>query len=697
MSATSVTRYAALFRAESVEHLAAIDAALLALEQAETADAHAEGHAGVVQEHTDTLFRGVHTIKGMAGAMGYVRVEEIAHALESRGELLRRGVLAPDAAALALLFDGVDALRAAVEACSAEGATDAAAPSDDAALTALLERLRAPVGGPTIAPPTRTAGDTAPREHSAAGQAPVAALRDAMPTPATVHTTDDERPLQQVDVQLTADCPLKGVRAMIVLTRLRALGTVQGTTPTLERWQDADFDGRLRVLLRTTASADDLAQAVYGAGEVARAEVKAPAPAPAAGAFGARAAAGLGVAGARSELRGSGLRSTGVRAPTRTVRLDAQHLDTLLELTGELVVTRDRLLRAADSAPADRELRRAARDTARLVTALQSAVLEARLMPAADVFDRFPRLVRDVARELGKEVTLVVEGRELEVDRALLDAIGDPILHLLRNALDHGVESRAAREAAGKPPVATLTLRAVRERAALRIEVRDNGRGIDRAAVLARARAQGLAVPPSLDDDAELLRLVAHPGLTTAASVTSLSGRGVGVDVVQTRVRALGGQLDLQSVAGVGTTFTLRLPSTVAITRALLVEVGGRPFAIPAVHVEEVLAWHPTLRVTRPEGPAVTIRDEVVPLVALGERFGLPRSSGAQEDEAHLAIVEQGGRRAALLVDALVAQQDIVVKPLDLVRGSAPWFAGATVLGDGRAALIVDVGACTAP
>lgn len=644
-SSPDVSRYAALFQAEAREHLATVDAALLALEQQDV-DAATDAST-----HAATLFRGVHTIKGMAGAMGYVRVEALAHALESRSESLRVADAAPDAALVALLFEGVDALSAAIDVACA-GLSDA---QDDRAYDALLERLRVRAPEPVRASPVESGSRSA--------------LRDAMPTPATVQPVGDERPLLHVDVTLTADCPLKGVRAMIVLTRLRGVGTVQGITPPLEQWQDSDFDGRFQVSLRTSASADELSQAAHGAGEVAKADV-------------------------RAAVARQANAAPAVRAPARTVRLDAQHLDTLLELVGELVVTRDRLIRASDGAAStDRELRRATRDTARIVSALQAAVLEARLLPAADVFDRFPRLVRDVARELGKDVAFVVEGRELEIDRALLDAIGDPILHLLRNALDHGLEKPDARRAAGKKAQGTLTLRAVRERASLRIEVSDDGRGIDREAVASRAQSQGLAVP-AVVDDAELLRLVAHPGLSTATAVTSMSGRGVGVDVVHTRVRALGGQLELTSTPGVGTTFTLRLPATVAITRALLVEVSGQSFAIPAVHVEEVLAWHPTLRLKRPGGPAVTVRDEVVPLVALAERFGLPRSSAQQgEEEAHLAIVEQGGRRCALLVDALVAQQDIVVKPLDLVRGSAPWFAGATILGDGRPALILDVGA----
>lgn len=662
MSATRETaraagKYAALFQAEAREHLEAIDAALLALEQSPSVSsplAQVLGRgvsAPIVAEQMATVFRGMHTIKGMAAAMGYIAAERIAHAVEGRCEPVRHGDERLGRELVALLLEATGALRTAIDD-AADGAV---------ALTPPVEALLA-----RLTPAARGSG--------------IAALVSAMPAPETVHSRpadDGDRTLRLVEIALTADCPLKGVRAMIVLTKLRAIGTVQATTPPLEQWQDAHFSGAFSVSLKSPLADGEIASAVSSAGEVAKVVVHAPAR-------DAQSARG----GARTKA------TSASPAVARTVRLDARRLDTLLDLVGELVITRDRLVRVADGAAhPDRNVQRAARDTARLVSALQAEVLQARLLPASDVFDRFPRLVRDVARELGKDVSFVMEGRDLELDRSLLDAIGDPILHLLRNALDHGIETPAERRAAGKSAAGSLVLRAVRERASVRIDVRDDGRGIDRDAVRARAIEHGL-VPPEQGplDDHELLRVVAHPGLTTAAAVTTLSGRGVGVDVVNTRVRTLGGQLALESVAGQGTVFTLRLPVTIAITRALLVEIGGRAFAIPAVHVEECLAYHESLQVHHDSGAAVTVRDEVVPLVALDERFGLRASSASgEDDEQHLAIVEQGGKRAALRVDALVGQQDIVVKPLDPVHGATPWFSGATVLGDGRLALILDV------
>lgn len=637
-------RYAALFQAEAREHLAELDAALLALEEAGRTGASPRDTSELVA----TLFRGMHTIKGMAGSMGYGTVERLAHALESRCEPVRRGDEAVHADLLALLFEGTDVLRTALDDVARGGET---AP---AMVGGLLVRLRPPVSVPLAPDPTKDA------------------LPPSGPPVAAAAAT-----IRHLDVLLVDDCPLKGVRAMLVLAKLATLGQIRATHPEPPRWQDETFDGRFRIVLASHVTDEALEQAVRSVGEVAQVHVRVPAGATQAAQQGARAAA---------------------PATARTVRIDARRLDTLLDLAGELVITRDRLLRAIEALDhPDRDVLRAARDAARLVSALQDEVLQTRLLPVGQVFDRFPRLVRDVSHELGKEVAFTMEGREIELDRSLLEAIGDPLLHLLRNALDHGIEDPAARVAAGKTARGELTLRGVRDRASVIIQVQDDGRGIDRRAVLERARAQGLvaAEVQQLDDDA-LLRIIAHPGFSTARRVTSLSGRGVGVDVVNTRVRALGGQLELETIEGTGTVVTLRLPVSLAIARALLVEVAGCAFALPAIHVTEATEYHESLRGHHTERPTVTIRDDLVPLVALDELFGLTRSStperhdGAAGDR-HLVIVDSGGRRAALLVDTLVAQQDIVVKPLDVVHGAAPWFSGATVLGDGSPALIIDV------
>jgi len=640
-------RYAALFLTDAREHLAEVDDALLALERE-----GARSEASTISAHLATVFRGVHTIKGMAAAMGYAAVEQLSHALESRCEPLRSGEEPLRGDVVALLFDGTDLLRAAVEAVP-EGRLE----PTSATRTFVMRLGVLPVASSTATPPATVA-----LPDAAAATSPSATAARGRP-----HGGPGTR--RRVEVRLAADCPLMGVRAMIVLAKLSALGTVRDTEPAEERWLGERFDGAFRLTLQSSASDDEIRHAAQSAGDVAWVSVTVVTPTPAQG-------------------------NDRVSAAPRTVRLDARRLDTLLDLVGELVITRDRLLRAIEQSDhPDRAVVHAATDAARLVATLQDEVLQARMLPVAQVFDRFPRLVRDIARELGKEVQFTMQGREIELDRSLLDAIGDPILHLLRNALDHGVEDPDTRLAAGKAASGELILRAARDRAAVVIQVQDDGRGIDRDVVLRRAREQGLvdATVAALTDEA-LLPLLAHPGFSTAKSVTAISGRGVGVDVVNTRVRALGGQLDLETITGAGTVFTMRLPLTLAIIRALLVQVGGATYAIPAAHVMEVLEFNGASR--RTGTLTIRVRDETVPLVALQQRFeDDPHAPVAANPDGvrHVAIVEVAGRRTALLVDAVLAQQDIVVKPIDAVRGAKPWFSGATVLGDGSPALIVDV------
>ncbi|HYW30788.1 MAG TPA: chemotaxis protein CheA [Gemmatimonas sp.] len=663
---TDASRYADLFRVEARDHLAELDTALLALEQVARDDADGDTDRDAVRDerrsaerdrHVATVFRAVHTLKGMAGAMGYRAVERISHALESLLDRARAGSITLEAYEVALLFDATDALSAAVSD-SADGIDD----PEREEFSTILRRL----------------GSVTSRPHT----------DDVFASVVAVDIPTDARQARTVSIALTADCPLKGVRAMLVSSRLRALGDVGVTTPPQARWNDDDFDGAFTLSFRGSATADEIAAAARAAGEVARVDVLAP------DAHDDRAPKRGGLpgderAGASGERRVAG-------DATRHVRIDLRRLDMLVDLTGELVITRDRLLREADRAVergADRALARAVQDAARIVTALQHEVLHARMVPVGQVFDRFPRVVRDLARDLGKDVQFVTEGRDIELDRSLLDAIGDPILHLLRNALDHGLETRDVRRLAGKPAAGRLVLRAARDRASVVLQVEDDGRGIDRKAVLQRAREKGLLGANQTEggatvDDDRLLQVLAHSGLSTARAVTAVSGRGVGVDVVATRVRALGGLLSLETIEGHGTVFTMRLPATLAITKALLVEIGGDTYAIPATHVVEAIEFDPAALLEESGRELLAVRGARIPVLRLRQHFGYPGGAG----EGYVAVVDVCGRRTALVVDAMIAQQDVVVKPFDAARGGAPWFSGATVLGDGTPSLIVDLG-----
>jgi two-component system chemotaxis sensor kinase CheA len=385
---------------------------------------------------------------------------------------------------------------------------------------------------------------------------------------------------------------------------------------------------------------------------------------------------------------GSSAPATAVRQ-ARSVRIDLRRLDNLMNLIGELVITRGRLSQLSATLN-DAALAETVAQTSRLVADLQDEIMTSRMVPVWQVFDRFPRLVRDAARSVGKSVDFAIEGKEVELDRSMLDEVGDPIVHLLRNAVDHGIEAPEVRLLAGKPEQGRLTLSALRDRSAVAIRVTDDGKGIDRERVLRRAIESGIveATRTELSDE-ELLRIIARAGFSTAETVTDLSGRGVGIDAVYNRVRSLGGSVDIRTAPGVGTTVTLRLPLTLAIVRSLLARIGDETYAVPMTHVSETVELQPAIVRALKGKEVLMLREEVLPVLRLRRLVGFegPPKRGLEQ----VVVVELAERRAALVVDELIGQQEIVVKQFDGVKDGLALFGGATILGDGAPALIIDV------
>ena len=640
----SIAKYAALFADESREHLAAAGAALLVLE-------HAAARGEPAGPAIDAAFRAVHTVKGMSATMGYAVVERVAHEMESTLSQLRDGLRAADASLVDALLGAADALESAVEAAVRE----LPAPDVEPVLRAL-----------GAAPASSGAN---PRGDAAAPPAPLA------------HSAGDGL---LVRVRIAPEAALPGVRAFLLLQRARALGDVQEVLPPESVLLGAEFDGALtlRLVPRLGIDSAEVERALRAVGELGAVEVgdsRAP------------------VAPIAEPEQTAQNRSPA--SASRHVRMDAAKLDALLDLAGELVAARGRLSTAA-SRIGDAALAGAVADVGRLVGSLQEQVLESRMVPASEVFDRMPRLVRDAARATAKCVELHTEGGQVGVDRAVLEALADPLGHLLRNAVDHGIESAERRAAAGKPAAGRVTVRAVRERDAIAVSVTDDGGGVDVGAVLRRARAAGLvdASVQALDDD-RLLQLLASPGFSTAARVTSVSGRGVGVDAVVARVRALGGTLALCARSGEGTTWTLRLPLTLAVARALLVrDASGTSYALPLTHVRETLDLTGPAEHAAGGRPVVRVRDELVPLVALrdavspdAQRYTDGPSAEALAGCTEAAIVEVGTRRVALAVEAFTGQPELVIKRLPNVRGTLRIFGGVSILESGTVALIVDL------
>jgi two-component system chemotaxis sensor kinase CheA len=640
-------RYAELFLTESQDNLSAINHALLELERTPSA-----------KEPIGALFRAVHTVKGMSATMGYGKVAELSHELETLLDLVRRGERTITAPLMDTLFSAADMLEEAIELSVAGHEPELDVAPAVAALRAAGGAPAATGGAPPEGPPKR-------KKKRVAGKATAAA------------------PTVRVVVTLEANTPMPGVRAYLALERAKTLGTVVGTEPPAEAFDGEAFTGSLTIGLATDAADAEIERVIRAAGyvgHVAIARLGAPGDGRSAAPPNGDGPSTAATAGRASEL-----------VPARQhrhIRIDLHRLDTLMNLIGELVITRGRLQQLATTIN-EPALTDAVTQASRLVADLQDGIMTSRMVPVWQGFDRFPRVVRDAARALGKQVDFVVEGQEIELDRSLLDEIGDPIVHLLRNAIDHGLESPDERLKAGKQPTGRLALVAARDRSAVVIRVTDDGKGIDRERVLARAHEMGLvdAGRNELTDD-EIVRLIARPGFSTARAVTDLSGRGVGIDAVHARVRALGGTVDIRSAAGQGTSVTVRLPVTLAIVRALLAKVGDETYAIPMTHVNETVHLEPsTIRQVKGR-EVLVLRNDVLPVLHLRDVVRLPRRDvrGGQ-----VVVLEVADRRAGMVVDELTGQQEIVIKPFDAVKDGLSVFSGATILGDGVPALILDV------
>jgi two-component system chemotaxis sensor kinase CheA len=472
-----------------------------------------------------------------------------------------------------------------------------------------------------------------------------------------------------VRVTLRPDALMRGARATLVVRRAEALGRVSALRPPLAQLERDDFDGRFAFRLLSRATDAEIAAALRTAGDVDQVRFE-------------EGPADAGV------VRG------------RQIRVDLRRLDALMKQVGELVVAKNRLSEFA-SGGGDETLVELGDRISRLVSGMQAEVIAARMTPVGEVFARFPRLVRDLARDLGKRIRFEMEGEEIELDRSILEEIGDPLLHLIRNAADHGIELPDQRVEAGKPPEGRILLSASRERNSVALRISDDGRGVDRSAILAKARREGVteaSAPGAAPAEGEgltdelLLRVLARPGFSTAQTVSGVSGRGVGVDVAMTRVRALGGTLEVKTEVGRGTTFVIRVPLTLAIVRALLAEAGGERYAVPLAYVAETVEFDPRSVTAMRNREAVVVRDRVIPTVHLTDLV-LPGSDRSALPRRPTLILEVGERRTALVVDRLLGQQDIVVEPFDAPRGMPSFVGGATILADGAPALILDAAA----
>lgn len=702
MSTAEASELRALFVDEAREYLQLLNQGLLQLESepAETAVLH-------------ELFRSVHSLKGMAGTMGYMPMVELAHAVESIFDRLRSasGGLTPSAELFDLLFSAAAALEAMVDEVSRTGSPGD--PEGDGSVSRLVAALQAAAvqtagphpeslaGSGVVDPGTAHPGTTG---SVATGSGAAGSVNGQARSPLWFLNPAELATLTQAvagglkayvaEVAIDPASTFKGPRAYTVLRALEAVARLIATWPSREALEEERFDDRFAVALVTDRTPDEVKAAALNVSEVRTVSLQPVDAAERAGAGpGGAAAPPIEASGAVGPDGRSGARArettAGAAGPAResTIRVETSRLDALVDLVGELVISSNQIQ--------DRFHHRLLPDEgqinklARVTSDLQNAVMRLRMVPLRQVFTRFPRAVRDLARRFGKQVTLVIEGEETELDRHIVNEIGEPLLHLIRNAVDHGIEPPDERERLGKPRSGRIRLSARHEGNHVVIELEDDGRGIDveriRRKAIERGRLSAEEAQKATAD--QLLQLIFEPGFSTAERVTDVSGRGVGMDAAQAAVEALGGRLAVYTRPGRGTLCVLRLPLTLAIIQALLVETKAQTFAVPAEAVQSIERVDPS-RVETVRGSSVMrYRGRILPVVSLKVRLGFEVEESARDGLA--VVISTGRRQAAISVDRVLGLQNLVIRTLGSYL-KVPGVAGAAILGSGRIALILD-------
>jgi two-component system, chemotaxis family, sensor kinase CheA len=703
------------FLVESYENLDQLDRDLVALEQ--EPDAH---------PLLQSIFRTIHTIKGTSGFLAFGKLEVLTHAGEGLLARLRDGGLRLTQERTTGLLELVDAVRSILASIEATGAEN---DGDYSGLVARLTALQAPAPEAELASATAAtrSRSTKARAHAEAVSTPATSVTaSSLPASSAPELSAPAASPNAADAAGGGSSPAKAARPRRRASDRQANAATSSTDPSTTSQADG-------------ASDQPAAQVAKHDIKAARAARKASTGAPAAPASPPVNVPLLGellqqqadinpedVAVAMLEQQlgderplGEILVDHGQATPDQvrealalqaaaqadarvggsvsdsTLRVDVNLLDTLMRLVGELVLTRNQIVATA-AARADTGMQRSSQRLNLLVSELQAGVMKTRMQPIDTVWNKLPRLVRDVSVACGREVRLVLEGRDTELDKTILEAIKDPLTHVVRNAIDHGIESPEARVAAGKPAEGTLTMRAFHEGGQVNIEISDDGAGIDPARIATKAIERGLATVEQLRamPSREIVNLIFVPGFSTATKVTNVSGRGVGMDVVRTNVEKIGGTVDISSEPGLGTTLKIKIPLTLAIIPALTVECAGERYAVPQVSLDELLCLEGEQARAGVEylsgAPVYRLRGTLIPLVWLDHVLDLTDAPHVDES-VYILVLQADGRRFGLVVDRVLNTEEIVVKPLSRQLKGIGTYAGATILGDGRVALILDV------
>ncbi|MBQ4403835.1 MAG: chemotaxis protein CheA [Selenomonadaceae bacterium] len=697
-------QYMDMFLDESHEHLQSLNDGLLGLED------NAED-LSILNE----IFRNAHTLKGMSATMGYNKIAELTHEMEDVLDMLRKEQLAVTGDIIDTLFKCIDSLEQMINNV-ANGD-----PEDLIDVSELVAKLTAIMRGEkAAAPAAQPSTETAPAAEPTTTATPAAATTSA-DTP--VELTDTEKSVIAeaskngmhgiyLKVTLAESCLLKSARSYMVMNALEEVGEVIRTIPPAEDLEQEAFERSFEVILITASDEEHIQEAVMGISEIETAETQvielgsAPKPAPVVEQKSASTSAATATAPAPAPKPSAPANKPTPPPPPpqnpanaaaqkkshagQSVRVDIEKLDTLMNLMGELVINKVRLEQIGQVHRLS-ELTETLEQMDRVTTDLQNIVMKVRMVPVSQVFNRFPRMVRDVTKELNKEINLTIEGEDTELDRTVIDEIGDPIMHLLRNSLDHGIEMPDEREAKGKPRIGEVGLIARHEGNNVVIMVTDDGKGIDADIIRHKAVEKGLYSQEEVDalDDADAVRIIFLPGFSTAEKISDISGRGVGMDVVRSKIESLSGQVDVETRVNEGSVFKIKLPLTLAIIQAMLVQVQAEMYAIPLASIDSTLSVQPSDIRTVQNNEVIVLRGEIIPIIRMEESLMVPHVKDTKE--LFVVVVHAGDSKAGIVVDKLIGQQEIVIKTLGNLFMGLKMFSGATVLGDGRVALILDV------
>lgn len=648
-----VNEYLGLFLDESQEHIQSVNTQLLKLEQT--------GSQEAIQE----IFRSAHTLKGMSATMGYESVANLTHEMESALDLVRAGKKESNQLLLDTMFSAMEQIEEMIANIETGGR---GANVDVAATVSAFQSFigSSPKAAPTVEANVFTA--------------------DLYTDSVITQAKETGFEAFQLHVKLSDAVVLKAARAYMVFDRLQELGEVVRTLPETEAIEQEQFDLSFDVLFVSQETADVIEHAVSQVSEVEHVHVTVYTSASSEPEV-AVSAETVAVAEAKPKVEADEPKEQAV-AQAKTIRVNLERIDRLMNLFEEFIIDRGRLERLADEV-GQPELNETVEKIKRGTNELQSLVLTLRMMPIEQVFNRFPRMVRSVAKDIHKKVQLEITGAETELDRTVIDEIGDPLVHLIRNAIDHGIELPEVRVAAGKPEQGSLALRAYHGGNRVFIEIEDDGAGIHVDKVRSKALERGVITPEEATamTDNEVAMLIFAPGFSTADVVTDLSGRGVGLDVVKNKIESLGGVVTLETVVGQGTKFQVSLPLTLSIISAMLVQAGEETYAIPLSSILETTLLDEADILTAHRERVFDFRGQLVPLVYLKEMFAIETETKTQFP---VVVVRKGNKLVGVVVNDLIGQQEIVMKPLGTYLEGIPAISGATILGDGRVALIVD-------